>query len=347
LLNLLTLSGTVVVLAVLSVPALLVLGQSSASGPGPAQSAANGRLFGIALDPWHVDDWSRAVGAKPQLVAKFEAFSRRGSLKPYMAEAERQGVRALMLSWEPWRPVPAAQGRTAQFKPQPGYRNADIARGAQDAYITRVARTLATFHGVVYLRYAHEMNGIWYPWTHDSRSYRLAWRRVVGLVRRAGATNVRFVWSANPNLYETPAAWLKRLERYWPGRRYVDAVGSTTIDFGGRKDYSIARFEPRLIALHRHFRKPLLITEANTDYVGRVQWLRAFRDMLRRAPWIRAVVWSQLPSRGKAQMPGAGVLDWDVQRHPTAAAVLRQIILDGSGGTEARPPPQGPRSALP
>jgi len=347
LLNLLTLSATVVLLAVLTVPALIVAGGPHESQVALADASASGHLFGVAVDPWHLDDWSRAVGARPQLVAKFQAFSRRDSLLPYMAEAQRQGATALMISWEPWRPVSAARGRAAQFKPQRGYRNADIARGDHDAYITRFARTLARFHGVVYLRYAHEMNGIWYPWTHDARAYRRAWRHVVRLVRRAGARNVRFVWSTNPNLYETPAFWMRRLRRYWPGARYVDIVGSTTIDFGGRKDYGIDRFEPRLAALRRVFRKPLMITEANTDYAGSVEWLRDFRDMLRRAPYIRAVVWSQLPSRGKAQMPGAGVLDWDVTRHPAAAGVLRQIVLDGSGHNEARPPPRGPRSALP
>jgi hypothetical protein len=336
-----------VLLAVLTVPALIVAGGSRESAPALADAPSSGRLFGVAIDPWHVDDWSRAVGARPQLVAKFEAFSRRDSLQPYLTEAQRQGATALMISWEPWRPVPAARGRDAQFKPQPGYRNSDIANGAQDAYITGFARQVARFRGIVYLRYAHEMNGIWYPWTHDAPGYRRAWRHVVRLVRRAGARNVRFVWSTNPNLYETPPSWMARLRRYWPGARYVDAVGSTTIDFGGRKDYGIDRFEPRLATLRRVFRKPLMITEANTDYAGSVRWLSDFRDMLRRAPYIRAVVWSQLPSRGKAQMPGAGVLNWDVTRHPAAAAVLRQIIVDRSGSSEARPPPRGPRSALP
>ncbi len=46
-------------------------------------------------------------------------------------------------------------------------------------------------------------------------------------------------------------------------------------------------------------------------------------------PWIRAVMWSQLPSRGKVQQDGTGIVDWDVQRDPAAAAELRGIILDG------------------
>jgi mannan endo-1,4-beta-mannosidase len=234
------------------------------------------------------------------------------------------------VSWEPWAPVPAALGLDAQSKPQPGYRNIDIARGAQDRYIMRFARSLARYPGTVWLRYAHEMNGYWYPWSRDALAYRWAWRRIVRLFGVAGADNVRFVWSVNANLYEGKAAWLRTARRYWPGSRYVAAVGSTMIDFGGDKDYRVARFAPRLRTLHRSFGKPIVLAETNTEYDGRVSWLSDLRRMLRGMPWIRAVFWSQLPSRGKAHRTGAsGIVDWDVQRDLPAAAALRRIIEDG------------------
>src|SRR3954451_21240768 len=111
-LNLLTLSATAVVLALLSLPALGVLG---AEGPPAAATRVAAaarplpveRQFGVAVDPWHLDDWSRSVGAQPTLLPKFEAFARRRPLGPYLAEAQRRGVKGLMVSWEPWRPVPA------------------------------------------------------------------------------------------------------------------------------------------------------------------------------------------------------------------------------------------------
>jgi hypothetical protein len=284
----------------------------------------------VYVDPWHVDDWARAIGAAPQATAKFESFSRRRTLGKYAAESRRQGIRRMLVSWEPWTPVPTAHGLQAQSRSQPGYRNIDIARGAQDRYIMRFARSLARFRGTVWLRYAHEMNGYWYPWSRGARAYRWAWRRIVRLFDVAGARNVRFVWSVNANLYEPEAVWLHTARRYWPGSRYVDAVGSTMIDFGGDKDYTVARFAPRLRTLHREFGKPIVLAETNTEYDGRVEWLRDLRTMLRGMPWIRAVMWSQLPSRGKAHRTGAaGIVDWDVQRDPPAAAELRGIIGDG------------------
>jgi mannan endo-1,4-beta-mannosidase len=326
-LNLLTVSATVALLALLALPAKHVLDAPrlpAATGPLPQ------RLFGAYVDPWHLDDWGRNVGASPQMVAKFEAFSKDRTIDNFAAEAERRGIRRLLVSWEPWKPVPTAAGLAAQFSPQLGYRNADVAAGWQDGYLTRFARSLGRFNGIVYLRYAHEMNGFWYPWSRDPSDYRRAWRHVVRVVRRAGAVNVRFVWSVNPSLYESQRRWLSRLRRYWPGRRYVDFVGSTMINFGGpRKVYTIKRFAPRLRALHRIYGKPIVITELNTEYAQRIVWLRGLRRMLGGMPWIKAVAWSQLPSRAQAHLRNVGNLDWDIERDPAAAGVLRSLIQDG------------------
>ena len=295
-----------------------------------ATAAQPSRTFGVYLDPSHVADWATNVGAKPDLVARFEAFSRQETHDGFLGEAEAQGLRSVMVSWEPWKPVPVELG-DAQSLPQRGYRNRDILHGAQDRYIRAFARSLATFHGVVYLRYAHEMIGTWYPWSLEPRMYVLAWRRLVRLFRSVGAHNVRWVWSANPNTYQGKRPWLQHLRAYSPGSRYVDYVGSTMIDFGGvrRRRYAIARFAPRFQILHREFKKPLMLTETSTEFAGRVDWLRGLRRMLRGMPWIRSVEWSQLKSRGATHLKGSGDLGWDVQTDPAGAAVLRRIIADG------------------
>ena len=140
---------------------------------------------------------------------------------------------------------------------------------------------------------------------------------------------MRFVWSVNPSLYLPLKRWRRSVRVYWPGRRYVDAVGSTMINFGGQKHYAVSRFVPRLRALRRLYRKPVALTEVSTAHRGRIRWLRNLRRMVRRNPWIRSVAWFQRQSRGQVQIQGSGRLDWDVQTDPVAAAVLRGIIRDG------------------
>jgi len=326
-LNLLTSSATVLLLVALSVPAIRVVTAPADSQGTVAGTPGHGGIFGVYVDPWHVDDWARKIGAAPQLVGKFEAFSRRPTIDRYLNEVERRGIRRVMISWEPWKPVPAALGLRAQQRPQPGYRNADIAAGRQDPYLRRIARSLRRFPGIAYVRYAHEMNGFWYPWSHDARGFVRAWRHIVRLFRDIGARNVRFVWSVNPNLYEPRAERLRNMDRYWPGSRYVDFVGSTMINFGGQKNYSVARLSAALSAVRARYRKQVVLTETNTAYEGRVGWLQDLRTMLARSSWIRAVVWSQLPSRGKVQRGSRiGHTDWDVTADPAAAAALRRIV---------------------
>ncbi|MFL5842567.1 MAG: hypothetical protein ACJ77Z_19140, partial [Thermoleophilaceae bacterium] len=100
----------------------------------PAHSKdASPRAFGVYVDPRHLAEWTRQVGVAPDLVARFEAFSRQEVLDDFLRETERQGIKRAMVSWEPWKPVPVELG-DAQSRPQRGYRNRDILHGAQDPY---------------------------------------------------------------------------------------------------------------------------------------------------------------------------------------------------------------------
>jgi hypothetical protein len=311
-------------LALLTVPALRVEERRVA-----AVSSAGARLFGVYVDPWHLDDWSEHVGVRPNAVAKFEAFSRRRPADRFLRQVQRDGVRSVLISWEPWKPVPARLGWRRQAQAQPRYTNREIAAGSQDPYIAAFAHSLASFHGVVYVRYAHEMNGFWYPWSADAPAYVRAWRHVVRVVR-SQAPGVRFVWSVNPNLYESRPVWLRNLRRYWPGSHYVDVVGSTMIDFGGSKDYTVDRYAPALARLHNVFQKPVFLTEVNTDHEGRVDWLNDLRLLLHQRRWIRGLMWSQLPSRGAVQgKESMGDLSWNVTTDSAAARALRGVASDG------------------
>jgi hypothetical protein len=66
-----------------------------------------------------------------------------------------------------------------------------------------------------------------------------------------------------------------------------------------------------------------------TDLSGRIARLARLGGMLREMPWIRAVMWWRLPSRGKVQQRGTGIGDRDIECDPPAAAQLREIIRNG------------------
>lgn len=236
-----------------------------------------------------------------------------------------------MITWEPWRPESTAVGPYAQGAHQVRYSNAAIAEGRWDPYLRMFARAVAAHPGPVVLRYAHEMNGYWYPWHHDATAYVHAWRHVVNVFRREGAENAVFVWSVNPSLYITSdEVWLDEIRPYWPGSRYVDWVGSTMINFGGIKEHGVAEYAHR-IKLLRAFGKPLVLSEVNVHFTGRRPFLRDLQRFLAGAPWVRALIWSQFPSRGEATLGATipiGHMNWQASGDRFSSRVLGTIVRE-------------------
>lgn len=140
-------------------------------------------------------------------------------------------------------------------------RLADVVSGARDEYFRRWVDGARAYPGRVLVRLMHEANGNWYPWSvaHDGdavtgpEQWQEAWRRVVGIARGQGATNVAFVFCPNTNdVGGVPA------EAYWPGAEWVDVVGVDGYNWGwdatGRPQVTaeqvIGPMYRRLTALH-------------------------------------------------------------------------------------------------
>ncbi|MBC2961879.1 hypothetical protein H7344_16390 [Nocardioides deserti] len=108
----------------------------------------------------------------------------------------------------------------------------------------------------IFLRFAHEMNGSWYPWGQQPRSYVAAFRRVAEAVHRA-APGTAMVWAPNygggypfsggefevrPGTADAEVLDTDGDGRvtqaddpyapYWPGRRHVDWVGMSVYHWG-------------------------------------------------------------------------------------------------------------------
>jgi hypothetical protein len=132
-----------------------------------------------------------------------------------------------------------------------------INSGRADAWITRQAEAIKRFGHRIYLRLMPEMNGTWYRgYSGKPAAFIAAWRRIHRLFRRAGASNVVWVW--NPNL--TPPDW----DRYYPGNAYVNVIG---VDgFNNTAKWPHPSFAQMFGPFLAHFagRKPLMIAEVAT-----------------------------------------------------------------------------------
>jgi hypothetical protein len=104
---------------------------------------------------------------------------------------------------------------------------AEAAAGEYDARWERSLRNLARVWegrpGTLYIRFAHEMNGNWYPWSVDADNYQdfiPAWQRFRELQQEFFPES-QLVFCVNRESVETDLDWRET----FPGAEYVDVLG--------------------------------------------------------------------------------------------------------------------------
>jgi hypothetical protein len=225
-----------------------------------------------------------------------------------------------MLGWEPWDY--RAEAKTDKDRgTQPQYRLSRIADGAFDSYLTEWAKGIKDLAYPVAIRFAHEMNGYWYPWCESANGnqrgdYVAAWRHVHDLFERIGAANVIWVWSPNV-VYENATP----LSQLYPGDDYVDWVGlSGYYGTAGMETYQSFEqiYRPTLAALKTLSKRPIVVTEtAATDAQGRkAEWITDFLRTLPKHPEIIGFLWYESVKE----------TDWRIAASKSASAAFAQGV---------------------
>jgi mannan endo-1,4-beta-mannosidase len=171
-----------------------------------------------------------------------------------------------------------------------------VLAGRHDAYLRRWARAAKAWGRPFFLRLNWEMNGDWFPWaerygSNRSGEYVATWRHVHDIFSDVGVTNVRWVWCPAADV----SGGLQSLRELYPGDRYVDWTG---LD-GYNRDEPWTPFAGVMRSTYRRIldiapAKPMVIAEtASTEGGGdKAAWIAAmFRDLPRRFPKVRALVW--------------------------------------------------------
>lgn len=228
------------------------------------------------------------------------------------------------ITWEPWDSLKGLN------VPQPRYTLRTIIDGRHDDYIRRWARALASYGGPVRLRFAHEMNGNWYPWAEASNGNRpgdfvKAWRHVHAIFTAAGAWNVEWVWA--------PVA-LHVTGQLYPGAAYVDRVGLS--GFVGGVQLRFARFRSFDALLGRPLRalgqiaprKPVEISELGVSDQGgdKAGWITGMFRSLAGRPQIDALVWFNLRKQS----------DWRIQSSKGVERAFAEGAQDQRFGQRSR-----------
>jgi Glycosyl hydrolase family 26 len=252
----------------------------NATPAGAAPLALGAFLPGASEDPGLIDAFGRRAGRKPVIVLSYKDWS---SLPFDRAELDSIWNRGAvpMLTWEPW----TASGR--------GFPLRGIANKRFDRYLRRAAGSARLWGKPFFVRFAHEMNGPWFPWGREGtpRDYRKAWKHVVDLFRYHGATNVRWVWSPNED-----SGGGRPLAPFYPGDEWVDWVAFDGFNFGGTVGWPsfTALFGSTYDRLAGLTERPMMIAETGANEVGgdKAAWIAsALRREAPRFSRLRAVVW--------------------------------------------------------
>jgi hypothetical protein len=288
--------------------------------------------LGAAIQDWGleapcdaaaIDNFSNLTGRAPAIVMTYQLWGEYYNSFPGMGRC-MDNVRARggigMITWEPW------DGNASN----PAYKLTAITRGDYDAYIRQYAQDVKAWGHPFFLRFAHEMNGAWYPWGvapgnpngNTPADYVAAWRHVHDIFAQVGATNALWVWS--PNVvsvrYPIPAS-------LYPGDAYVDWVGMDGYNEGsdpGAGDggwTSLTNlFGPTYDTLTALTNKPLMIGEMASVETGgsKAAWITQglLTDVPTRLPRVRAVIWFDKNKEA----------DWRVDSSPAAVAAYRSVV---------------------
>jgi hypothetical protein len=210
-------------------------GGSTATSPAPSspQPGTSFLRFGVGtpggpLASNELDEVTALAGEAPSIILSYKDFNQAPPLAEL--EAARNRGATVLLTWEPW----TWGGGTSQ----PAYSLDRITAGDFDSYLRQWGQALASWGHPVMLRFGHEMNGNWYPWSEQLNGngpgdYIAAWRHVHDVVASTGASNVTWVWNPNvPYWGSTP------MDALYPGASYVDAVALDGYNWGTSASWS-------------------------------------------------------------------------------------------------------------
>jgi hypothetical protein len=233
-----------------------------------------------------------------------------------------------VVTWEPWLTDfesvrhPAISLRDARDR----HGMAAVAKGDYDFYIDAWAAEAARFAKPFLLRFAHEMNDPYrYPWgpqNNTKEEYIAAWRHVVDRFRRAGATNVVWVWS--------PHVAYEYWDLYYPGPEYVDWVATGVLNFGPIAQWSrwwtFAEIFGQKYRRLASFGKPIMIAELGSLAVGgdRNAWYEdAIESIARDYPAVRAALFFHARDD---QTVTYQKVDWTIASDSSLSAAVRRSL---------------------
>jgi mannan endo-1,4-beta-mannosidase len=298
--------------------------------PSPGKKFVGVMTNGGPYDFTQLDRFTQAVGYQPSVYEFAQGWAVNQFDRSAIDNVAEHGMLPL-ISWEPWDYQRQSKNPLLSGI-QPAYSLSHIIDGDYDNYIRSWAEGVKSLPCTIAIRFAHEMNGNWYPWAvytngNSVDEYAQAWRHVHDIFTQIGAKNVIWVWSPNIIYGDTTS-----LAELYPGNNYVNWIGlSGYYGTPGMMLYRSfnATFDPTIAQLRRFTSKPIVITETGATNVNGLmaRWVTQMFQELPAHPDIIGIIWFE----------GITVTDWQVADNPAAAAGFRAGLVSSLYRTEWQP----------
>jgi hypothetical protein len=270
----------------------------------------------VSTDPGLLDQYANLVGGMPSIVNIGGDWVNAPTFKPYVMDYIHNYGSTPMWTWEP--------ADVTIEGPQPAFTDREITAGRYDGYIHNFARAAKAWGYPFFIRFAHEMNGDWYPWAtgkgnpngNEPADFTAMWRYVHGIFRDVGAHNVAWVWCVN-----TPYPGSTPISQLYPGNDVVDWIGIDGYNHGGPQWQSLQQvFGDTYATVTAHTSKPIMFSEVSSSEEGgsKAQWITSgFLDTIpKRFPRVHAVLWFDWRMSQ----------DWRVNSSAASLAAFRKVV---------------------
>jgi hypothetical protein len=288
--------------------------------PAPREKVALGVATPDGRSMAELDSFSASIGGRrPAIWVIWSQWGHpnQSAFPRTTADALRDRGVTPMIWWEPVNPTNLSDGTYSRYK--------IINAGTHDAYVRQYARDAKAFGGKVLLRFAHEINNNYFPWSINSfdntpENFIAAWRRVHGIFQDEGATNVKFVWS----VAKETCSGCNPYARVYPGDAWVDVMGFSAYNWGAAKQWiSMHQSYQRVTQLLSEISsKPIMAAEtaSNSEGGDKAAWIRdGYLEVYEKLPRVRAIVYLN------ADLRDVGHPDWRIASPKAALAAYAEI----------------------
>lgn len=230
-----------------------------------------------------IDGFQKDYGKKPFFVLTFLDWGKYPD-EGVVRDIDSRGC-VPVVTWEPWD---AARKTAIDYDA--------LLAGRDDEYIRGFAMKLKAFGKPVFLRFAHEMNGDWYPWSAQKitpAKYQKLFKHVREVFDRAQAANVRWVFSINAENVPPENVY----NRCYPGDRFVDYIGLDGYNWGITQSWSKWRSFKEIFSgvyqeVVRRYPKPVIISEFSSTSEGgdKARWIAEALREIKKMPAVRGLI---------------------------------------------------------